>query len=62
MSTRAAPFMHLSPSTCSHAAVKLGQSLFPLFAVALDLPENFFDDKACFMRFADDVRATRAVN
>lgn len=29
----------------SHAAVLLGQSLFPLFALALDLPENFFDDK-----------------
>ncbi|KAJ7366371.1 hypothetical protein DFH08DRAFT_834190 [Mycena albidolilacea] len=27
------------------AAVKFGQSLFPLFALALDLPENFFDDK-----------------
>lgn len=23
----------------------LGQSLFPLFALALDLPEDFFDDK-----------------
>ena len=30
---------------CSHAAVKLGRSLFPLFALALNLPENFFDDK-----------------
>lgn len=29
----------------SHAAIRLGQSLFPLFALALDLPENFFDDK-----------------
>lgn len=29
----------------SHAAVKLGQTLFPLFALALDLPENFFDNK-----------------
>jgi isopenicillin N synthase-like dioxygenase len=28
-----------------HAAVRLGQSLFPLFALALNLPENFFDDK-----------------
>ncbi|KAJ7205987.1 hypothetical protein GGX14DRAFT_367612 [Mycena pura] len=27
------------------AAVQLGQLLFPLFALALDLPENFFDDK-----------------
>ena len=29
----------------SHHLVRLGQSLFPLFALALDLPENFFDDK-----------------
>jgi|ERR1700691_4359623 isopenicillin N synthase-like dioxygenase len=29
----------------SHAVVRLGLSLFPLFALALDLPENFFDDK-----------------
>ncbi|KAL0946838.1 hypothetical protein HGRIS_013006 [Hohenbuehelia grisea] len=29
-----------------HAAVHLGQLLFPLFALALDLPENYFDDKA----------------
>ncbi|KAH8822596.1 hypothetical protein DL96DRAFT_1618403 [Flagelloscypha sp. PMI_526] len=28
-----------------HAALKLGKSLFPLFALALDLPETFFDDK-----------------
>ncbi|KAJ7081604.1 hypothetical protein B0H15DRAFT_952960 [Mycena belliarum] len=28
-----------------HAAVQLGQALFPLFALALDLPETFFDDK-----------------
>ncbi|KAI0076751.1 2OG-Fe-II oxygenase [Panus rudis PR-1116 ss-1] len=28
-----------------HSAVKLGKALFPLFALALDLPENFFDDK-----------------
>ncbi|EJF60988.1 Clavaminate synthase-like protein [Dichomitus squalens LYAD-421 SS1] len=28
-----------------HSAVRLGQSLFPLFALALDLPETFFDDK-----------------
>jgi isopenicillin N synthase-like dioxygenase len=33
----------------SQAAVQFGQSLFPLFALALDLPENFFDDKVgCF--------------
>jgi hypothetical protein len=30
----------------SHSAVSLGKSLFPLFALALDLPEDFFDDKA----------------
>jgi len=28
-----------------HHAVRLGKSLFPLFALALDLPENFFEDK-----------------
>ncbi len=29
----------------SHAAVALGRKLFPLFALALNLPEDFFDDK-----------------
>ncbi|KAG7444180.1 Clavaminate synthase-like protein [Guyanagaster necrorhizus] len=28
-----------------HAAVNLGKKLFPLFALSLDLPENFFEDK-----------------
>ncbi|KAF4617482.1 hypothetical protein D9613_005736 [Agrocybe pediades] len=28
-----------------YAAVSLGKSLFPIFALALDLPETFFDDK-----------------
>ncbi|KAL1743681.1 hypothetical protein HDZ31DRAFT_40423 [Schizophyllum fasciatum] len=28
-----------------HAAVRLGLALFPLFALALDMPEDFFDDK-----------------
>ncbi|KAI0823965.1 Clavaminate synthase-like protein [Trametes gibbosa] len=28
-----------------HAAVKLGQKLFPLFALALNLPEDYFADK-----------------
>ncbi|KAI0088625.1 Clavaminate synthase-like protein [Irpex rosettiformis] len=28
-----------------HAAVELGKQLFPLFALALDLPENYFEDK-----------------
>ena len=30
---------------CSRAVVKLGLQLFPLFALALDLPEDFFTDK-----------------
>lgn len=29
----------------SHAVVQLGKTLFPLFALALNLPEHFFDDK-----------------
>jgi len=32
-------------SLASHRVVQIGQLLFPLFALALDLPENFFDDK-----------------
>ncbi|KAI0927584.1 hypothetical protein AcV5_008082 [Taiwanofungus camphoratus] len=28
-----------------HSAVQLGKKLFPLFALALDLPEDYFDDK-----------------
>ncbi|KAJ3474365.1 hypothetical protein NLI96_g12498 [Meripilus lineatus] len=31
-----------------HAVVSLGKSLFPLFALALALPENFFDDKSTY--------------
>ncbi|KAF5367327.1 hypothetical protein D9757_010112 [Collybiopsis confluens] len=31
--------------TYYHAVVQLGLKLFPLFALALDLPENFFEDK-----------------
>jgi isopenicillin N synthase-like dioxygenase len=38
----------------SHAAVRLGQSLFPLFALALDLPENFFDDKVRVNTYYDE--------
>ena len=30
---------------CSHAAVELGRKLFPLFALALDLGDDFFEDK-----------------
>ena len=33
----------------SHAAVRLGQYLFPLFALALDLPEDFFSDKVAWL-------------
>ena len=29
----------------SHAAVSVGKVLFPLFALALELPEAYFDDK-----------------
>ena len=29
----------------SHAIVTLGKALFPIFALALDLPETFFEDK-----------------
>lgn len=29
----------------SYSAVKLGRALFPIFALALNLPEDFFDDK-----------------
>ena len=30
---------------CSNAAVRFGKKLFPLFAIALDLPEDWFGDK-----------------
>lgn len=47
-----------------HAAVQLGKSLFPLFALALDLPEDFFDDKVniylCFYRGGRNVFYRRA--
>ena len=36
----------------SHEAVNLGKKLFPLFALALDLPENFFDDKVNMERLS----------
>lgn len=38
------PLDHHSPSP-SHAAVGVGRLLFPIFALALALPEDFFDDK-----------------
>ncbi|KZT28761.1 2OG-Fe-II oxygenase [Neolentinus lepideus HHB14362 ss-1] len=31
--------------TYYHAGIRLGKLLFPLFAMALDVPEHFFDDK-----------------
>ena len=33
-------------SSTSHAAVHLGRLMFPLFALALELPEDYFEDKA----------------
>ncbi len=36
----------------SHAAVELGKKLFPLFALALDLPEDFFDAKVCIIDYS----------
>ena len=33
----------------SYSAVNLGKALFPMFALALNLPEHFFDDKVCHM-------------
>ena len=29
----------------SHQVLHIGKLLFPLFALALDLPESYFDDK-----------------
>lgn len=37
----------------SHAAVGLGKNLFPLFARALDLAPDFFDDKVRILLLAD---------
>lgn len=36
----------------SHEVLEVGKLLFPLFALALDLPENFFDDKVRFCPYA----------
>ena len=38
--------------SCSYSAVNLGRALFSVFALALDLPENFFDDKVCHTMFS----------
>jgi len=40
-------------TTTSHRALHAGQQLFPLFALALDLPENFFDDKVFQFLWSD---------
>ena len=32
-------------TTSSHKVIQIGKLLFPLFALALDLPESYFDDK-----------------
>ena len=37
--------MVLSRLNVSSQVLALGQSLFPLFALALDMPEDFFEDK-----------------
>ena len=37
-------------SAISHAAVGVGKLLFPIFALALDLPEDHFDDKVRYNR------------
>ncbi|KAK0487113.1 hypothetical protein IW261DRAFT_591694 [Armillaria novae-zelandiae] len=39
------PEFHRAALQYYHAAVNLGKKLFPLFALALELPENFFEDK-----------------
>lgn len=40
-----APGFRLAVLKYYHAALNLGKQLFPLFALSLNLPENFFDDK-----------------
>ena len=39
-------YHNLQPHFTSHAAVHLGRLVFPLFALALELPEDYFQDKA----------------
>jgi len=44
--------LYMSDSfVASYSALKLGKLLFPLFAMALDLPETFFDDKVSKMNW-----------
>jgi len=44
----------------SSAVLQLGQSLFPLFALALDLPEDFFDDKVSYWNLIVPRRCSQA--
>jgi hypothetical protein len=44
----------------SHAALCLGKNLFPLFARALDLSPDFFDDKVRIHPLADPM-ASRTI-
>ncbi|KAG8811880.1 hypothetical protein FRC19_003514 [Serendipita sp. 401] len=49
--------------TYYHSAVKLGLRLFPLLALALDLPENFFDDKVFTILYQqDEIPALQVLN
>jgi hypothetical protein len=43
----------------SYSAVNLGKALFPLFALAFNLPEDFFDDKVCHMFSSNDATGLR---
>lgn len=43
--TRYVPEFRESVLRYYQEAIRLGRSLFPLFALALDLPENYFEDK-----------------
>ncbi|EDR13251.1 uncharacterized protein LACBIDRAFT_245639 [Laccaria bicolor S238N-H82] len=40
----------MADRVCSHSAVNLGQAMFPLFALALNQTEDFFDNKATLMK------------
>ncbi|KAG8845452.1 hypothetical protein FRB96_002508 [Tulasnella sp. 330] len=45
-----------------HLLIKLGKTLFNLFALALDLPEDFFDDKCFTILWQDDVGGLQVLN
>ena len=49
--------LHTKPS---HAVVRLGKSLFPLFALALNIPETFFDDKVRLRYLLDPSNLTKS--